>query len=287
MSMLPQSQAALAGSPPVTRPFAVVTGGSEGIGLAIARELVGRGYNLLLIARHAERLDAAAASLRAGTATEIATLALDLTRPDTPAIIDARLEGLDGHVDLLVNNAGIGHCGAFADIRPDDLEALLALNVAVPLRLMRHVLPGMRARRRGGILNVASLGGFVPGPWQATYYASKAMLLSASEAVAAEVRGYGIRVTVVAPGPVATAFHARMGAARAYYLRLLPAASPQSVARWAVWGYELGLRVVAPGFLTVLGAVACRHLPHALLVPFMATLLHPRLPPEEGAARNA
>ncbi len=152
---------------------------------------------------------------------------------------------------------------------------------------MRHVLPGMRRRRRGGVLNVASLGGYLPGPWQAVYYASKAMLVSLSEAVAAEVAADGVRVTVSAPGPVATRFHAKMGAERALYRRLVPAARTKGVAVLSVLAYEIGVKVVAPGILTLFGLVACRILPHALLVPMMSVLLKPRNLPQRGAAGNA
>jgi short-subunit dehydrogenase len=253
----------------------VVTGGSEGIGLAMAALFAERGHALLLVARDAGRLDAAADGLRRGGAPEVWTLAVDLTADDALARLDAALAETGSHVGLLVNNAAVGHCGDFADIAPDDLERLLALNVAVPARLMRHVLPAMRARGSGGILNVASLGGYVPGPYQAAYYASKAFLISLSEAVAAEVRRDGIRVTVVAPGPVETAFHDRMGAGAAFYRRFLPAMTPERVARWAVRGHELGLTVVVPGILNVFMAAALRIVPNALLVPLMALLLHP------------
>jgi uncharacterized protein len=270
-----------------TRPFVVVTGGSEGIGFAIARQFARRNRNLLLVARNAERLETAASRLRDLGPGEVAILALDLVRPDAPALLDRRLGELGGHVHVLVNNAAAGHCGAFSEMETDELEALVALNIAAPLRLMRHVLPSMRSRKSGGILNVASLGGYLPGPWQAVYYASKAALVSASEAVATEVRRDGILVSVTVPGPVQTAFHARMGAEAALYRRLIPAASPDTVAAWSVIGYELGLRVTAPGILTLFGLVACRILPHALLVPLMAVLLHPRISTNPGAAGNA
>ncbi len=118
---------------------------------------------------------------------------------------------------MLVNNAGIGLSGRFDDHSHEEIEALLALNVTALTRLMRHVLPQMRARGRGGVLNIASLGGYVPGPHQAVYYASKAYVISLSEAVASELAGTGVRVAVVAPGPVATGFHAAMGAENARY----------------------------------------------------------------------
>jgi short-subunit dehydrogenase len=278
------ARAILADAPRVTtRPIAVVTGASRGIGRAIAHRLAARGQNLLLIARSAEPLAAAAAAIRAEHAVEIATLALDLAAPDAPAALDAELARLGTHVDVLVNNAGVGYCGEFDAAAAGELEGLVALNVAAPSRLMLHVLPGMRQRRRGGILNVASLGGYTPGPYQAAYYASKAYLMSLSEAVAAEVRADGVRITAVAPGPVDTGFHAQMQAESALYRMFLPSSSPESVARWAMLGYDLGFKVVVPGFFNVLSVVALRVLPHALLVPFMALLLNPRRSNEQGS----
>ena len=259
-----------------TRPVTVITGASEGVGRAIAHRLAARGQNLLLIARSPGPLAATAAAIRSGHAIDIATLALDVASPDATNALDAELARLGAHVDLLVNNAGVGYCGAFDAVAPGDLDNLIAVNVAAPGRLMLHVLPDMRRRGRGGIVNIASLGGYTPGPYQAAYYASKAYLISLSEAVAAEVRRDGVRVTVIAPGPVDTAFHARMRAEGALYRALLPSQSPEAVARWALFGYDLGLRVVVPGFFNSLGAVALWALPHALLVPLMALLLNPR-----------
>jgi len=265
-----------------TRPVTVVTGATEGIGKAIAHRLAARRQNLLLIARSPEPLAATALAIRAEHPIEIATLALDIASPDAPTALDAELARLGAYVELLVNNAGIGYCGEFDAMELPELDHLVALNVGAPSRLMLHVLPGMRRRKRGGILNISSLGGYTPGPYQAAYYASKAYLTSLSEAVAAEVRSDGVQVTVAAPGPVETGFHARMRAEGALYRALLPASSPQAVARWALLGYDMGLRVVVPGFFNSLGAVALWVLPHALLVPLMALLLYPRRNNEQG-----
>ena len=118
---------------------------------------------------------------------------------------------------------------------------LLDLNVRALTALTRHFLDGMRVRGRGGILNVASLGGYTPGPYQAAYYASKAYVLSLTEAMAAETAGEGVRVCALAPGPVDTGFHARMGAEGAFYRYLLPPASAEAVARAGYRGFALGL----------------------------------------------
>ena len=259
-----------------TAPVALVTGGSDGIGRAIAARLAGRGHNVVLVARSQEDLLAARASILSMHKSRVEVVAADLNSPQALRLIDEVLARHGFHVDLLVNSAGIGQCGNFADLPADDLEGLLALNVAAPSRLIRHWLPGMRQRRRGGIINIASMGGLVPGPYQAAYYASKAYILSLSEAVAAEVKSDGIKVMAVAPGPVDTRFHARMDAEGALYRHVLPAITPDTVARWSLMGYDLGLRVVVPGLVNSLGAVFLRVLPHIVLVPIMALLLNPR-----------
>ena len=131
----------------------------------------------------------------------------------------------------------------------------------------------MLARGRGGVLNVASLGGVIPGPYQAAYYASKAYVLSLSEALASETSGSGVRVTVIAPGPIATAFHANMGAEAARYRTLLPELSPEHVAASAYRAFTLGQRVVVPGIMYRLFFIALRMLPHASTVRLTGWLL--------------
>ncbi len=270
-----------------TRPVTIVTGGSEGIGLAIAERFAARGHILVLVARRQPPLEAAAEQLRRLHGVEVTTLSLDVGGAGALDALDAHLANLGAHVEILVNSAGIGHCGDFVGIDPGHLDRLLATNVAAPSRLMRHVLPGMRQRASGGILNVASLGGYAPGPYQAAYYASKAYLISLSEAVAAEVRASGVRVTVVAPGPINTLFHSKMYAESALYRRVFPAMSPESAAGWAVRGFDLGVRLVVPGFLTFVAFAALRIVPHRLLIPVMAALLHPRGSSGGGTAGDA
>lgn len=259
-----------------SRPVSLVTGGSEGIGLAIAERLAGRGHDLVLVARRSEPLDDAARHLRQRYGVEVTTLPLDLTVAGALPALDEQLIKLGAHVRILVNCAGVGHCGPFIDADPGQLDRIVALNATVPTCLMRHFLPDMRQRGTGGVLNIASLGGYVPGPYQAVYYASKGYLISLSEALAAEVTGSGVRVTVVAPGPVDSLFHEKMRSESAIYRRFLPALSPDDVAKWALRGFDLGLRVVIPGFINLVGFAALRIVPHRILVPFMAVILQPR-----------
>jgi len=260
------------------RPMVVVTGGSEGIGYALASRFAAAGCDVLLVARRAEVLAAAAERIRRDHGVEAAAVPADIAAPEAVGAIEAALAAHRAYCDVLVNNAGIGLAGPFLQQPPEAVMQLIAVNIAALTRLTRHFLPGMRVRGRGGVLNVASLGGYVPGPYQAVYYASKAYVLSFSEAIARETTGQGVRVTALAPGPVNTAFHARMGADASFYRYLVAPASPEAVARAGYWAFALGLRVVVPGLLNPLLALAMRILPHRIVVPIVGVLLRLRGP---------
>lgn len=264
-------------------PAVVITGGSSGIGFALAREFAKQSEAVALIARTQSRLDQAAASLSAAyPGVRIETLRLDVGSIDAAETVAAWLIERNLYCDVLVNNAGIGQSGPFTASAPDKLNALLDTNIAVVARLTRAMLPDMLARGRGGILSVASLGALIPGPHQAAYYASKAFVVSLSEAIRSEVAGRGVRVAVVLPGPVETRFHARMDAEGALYRHFLKAASPDRVAMQAVRGYRLGRGLIAPGLVPTLAIAVLRILPHAITVPVVRWLLdtgRPVLPP--------
>lgn len=253
------------------KPAVAITGGSSGIGLAMAQQFAARGGTVLIVARDAARLASAARAI--APAANVDWLALDVTCEDAFARLTAGLQERGLYLDVLVNSAGLGLAGDFDSQDAGAIEALVQLNMAAPTRLMRAALPGMLVRGRGGILNVASLGGYAPGPGQAAYYASKAYLISLTEAVAAEVSGRGVRVTVLAPGPVETQFHARMGAEQARYRWLLPALTPEAVARAGVRGFRLGRRVVVPGIMSKALMIGQRLLPHPVVVPVIKFLL--------------
>lgn len=261
-----------------SQPAVVVTGASEGLGLALARKFLEKGHNVVLLARGNERLAAAVEAMRqvARSGQLVVAISLDVTREDAYAELECQLVAGGLHVDVLVNNAGMGLSGPLADHSLRDVDALVALNIAALTRLTRQAIADMRKRGHGHIINVASLGGYVPGPYQAAYYASKAYVLSLSEAVACELAGSGIGVSVVAPGPVDTGFHAAMGAQNALYRLLLPSCSPEQVAASTYRGYRLGLRVIVPGVLNRLMVVALRLTPHPIAVPITGWLLSPR-----------
>ncbi len=254
----------------------VITGASEGIGRAFARRYAADGRDLLLIARRPEPLAALAAELRSQHSIRVDSLSQDVTADDASASIDAALAAAGAHCDLLVNNAGIGLSGAFHEFPLADIDRLVATNTMAPTRLMHHMLRDMRARGRGGIINLASLAGFAPGPYQAVYSASRAYMLSLSEGVAAEVARDGVRITAVAPGPVRTGFHDKMGANNDLYRWLIPSLAPETVAAWAVTAHNLGFRVVVPGLLNNILGLSLRIMPHRISAFVQGTLFYPR-----------
>jgi len=253
----------------------VITGASEGIGRALAGEFARAGHDLLLVARSSDQLAAVAAEL-SPAGVKITTLAADLATPEGCEAVEAALTNAGAYCDVLVNNAGIGMGGPFASQSRSDLMRLADLNMRCVTDLVRRFLPGMLSRGAGGVLNVASLGGLIPGPQQAAYFASKAYVLSLSEALARETAGQGVRISALMPGAVATKFHARMGAEHAYYLNLTGVMSPEQIARAGYRGFRRGQRLVFPGILHHLNAIVLRTLPHWFSVPVVGWMLRQR-----------
>lgn len=260
------------------KPAVIVTGGSEGIGRALADEFARKGHVLLLVARSRDRLEQAASELRRDFGAEAHIAAIDLSAPDAVARLDAALDAAGLYADYLVNNAGIGFGGAFAEQDAAKLSRLVSLNVAALTGLTRRYLPDMLERARGGVLNLASLGGLLPGPYQAAYYASKAYVVSFTEALAYENAGRGLRISAAVPGPVATRFHEKMGVTNANYLKLQTVPNPQAVARVIYSGFMGRRTLIAPGVLPTLNFVALRliPIPHFILVPFIGWFLKQR-----------
>ncbi|MDX6286243.1 MAG: uncharacterized protein QOG53_1728 [Frankiales bacterium] len=185
---------------------ALVTGASSGIGTAFARLLADRGHDLVLVARRTDRLEQLAKELDAAHGTSVEVLPADLSTAAGVALVERRLSDDSRPVELLVNNAGFGTAGSFADLDIDREDDMVRLNVVAVVRLTHAALGGMLARGRGGIINVASTAGFQPVPGWATYAATKAFVCRFSEAVAAETRRSGVTVTVLCPGFTRTEF---------------------------------------------------------------------------------
>lgn len=186
---------------------ALVTGASSGIGRAIAVRLAAEGSDLILVARRKDRLDALAEELRTAHGVRVDVLVADLTDPEQLAVVEERLRGGETAVDLLVNNAGAGGQGAFADMSLEWQESQIRLNVLAPVRLTHAALEQMLPRHHGGVLNVSSIAGLQPMPNVATYAATKAYLSSFSHALHEEVRTKGVAVTALLPGFTRTEFH--------------------------------------------------------------------------------
>ncbi|MBX6357538.1 MAG: SDR family oxidoreductase [Micromonosporaceae bacterium] len=244
------------------RPAALVTGASSGIGAAFARLLASEGYDLVLVARDAERLDRFAAELGGQHGVEVMPLPADLATESGCAAVEARLRAVP--TDLLVNNAGTSLNRSFLKSSADLEEQLLRLNVHAVMRLTLAALPGMVERRRGDVINVSSVAGFgavMPG---STYPASKAWVTNFSESVALSVRQYGVRVLALCPGYTRTEFHQRAGinmSATPGWMWL----DADAVAREGLRDLRKGKLVSVPDWRYKLLVTALRHAPRRLL----------------------
>lgn len=257
-------------------PVTVITGGTEGIGRSLAHEFAKSGYNLLLIARNRVLLAEQKKEIETLYDVSVSILDTDLADTGSCAVVERAVHAWKLYPQFLINNAAAGLAGPFQTHDEDALLHLIDLNVRTLTALTRWALPGMTARGRGGILNVASLGGFVPGPHQAAYYASNAFVISLTRAIAHESAGTGVRVAVLAPGVVNTKFHQKMGAEGAYYLKIFPGMCPQSVARTAYYIFMLRLQLIVPGVINLFNFLMLRLLPYFVTVPVMGWLLKQR-----------
>jgi hypothetical protein len=258
------------------RDVVLITGASEGIGVSLAQEFAAAGHDLALVARSADKLAENAEALKADYGVRVDCFPIDLAIHGHCDRLADDLEARGLRVDVVVNNAAIGLSGPFADQAHADVLRLADLNMRVLSDLMHRYLPEMLKRGSGGVLNVASLGGALPGPYQAAYYASKAYVISLTEAVAHEIGGRGTRLSVVVPGPVATRFHQSMGAESALYTKVLGCMDPDVVARAAYQGFRCRKLIITPGILTTFNYFAVRILPHTLTTPLMGGLLKKR-----------
>jgi short-subunit dehydrogenase len=222
---------------------ALVTGASAGLGVEFARQLSKRGHRLVLAARRKERLDELAKEL--GNARAVA---IDLSKKDAAAKLMADVEANGEQVDILVNNAGFGLIGRFAELDAKRQRQMIDLNVGTLTDLCRAVAPQMIARKSGAILNVASISAFQPGPKMAIYFATKAFVLSLSEALHEELKPYGVRVSCLCPGPTRTEFGdvAGFGGNGLFDLLAMTAAD---VVEIGLVGLDKNRAVVVPGWV--------------------------------------
>ena len=230
-----------------SRPLALITGASGGIGEQLAYRFAEGGHDVALVARSADKLAKVAESAELRGA-KCHVLVQDLTAPGAGAALEAAVAAKGLEVDVLVNNAGYGLTGGFLDTDRDDQLAMIDLDVRVLTELCHRFGQGMKARRRGGILNVASTAAFQPGPWMAVYYASKAYVLSFTEALNRELRSVGAHATALCPGPVPTDFQARANFDASIRLnRTVRMMGADEVSRAAYQGFMAKKAVVIPG----------------------------------------
>lgn len=246
-------------------PLALITGASGGIGLEAARLLAARRHDLVLVARRQSELERIAAELSRAHGITTHVIAADLGRPGAADVLADTLAERGLVIDVLVNNAGIGQYGAYVSTDAAQEATMVQLNIVALTALTKRLLPGMVTRRSGRVLNVASTAAFFPGPLMAVYYASKAYVLSLSEALAEEVVGTGVTVTALCPGPTATGFQAEAKMEESRLLKLSVMLPVTEVARQGVEGMFAGRRVVVPGIANKVMIASRRLAPSGLL----------------------
>jgi hypothetical protein len=244
---------------------ALVTGASGGIGLDLARLFAQDGFDLVLVARSAQKLHDLCAEFGKKHQIRCKALAADLADPKTPVEIAEALDQDKIDLDVLVNNAGYGVFGRFDSETDTKLELeMIQVNVAALTHLTKLMLPGMVKRGRGRILNIASTAAFLPGPLMAVYYATKAYVLSISEALSSELEGTGVTVTVLCPGPTTTGFQKAAHMLDSGLMKTPLKMDSMTVARAGYEGMLKGKVVVIPGIQNVLMAQSVRVMPRAV-----------------------
>lgn len=241
----------------------VITGASSGIGTELAKGLARRGFPLMLVARRRERLDELAETLRESDKIDVEVLPLDLSKVESRAQLAERLS--TDPIAGLCNSAGFGTSGRFYELPPERESEEVTLNALALMEFTRAVLPGMVDRGAGAVLNIASIAGFQPLPFMAVYSASKAFVLTFSEAVQEELHGTGVSVTALCPGPVPTEW-AEIASAERFSVPLAQV-SPEQVAEQAIQGMLSGKRGVVPGLVPKIVSTSGRLLPRSVLLP--------------------
>jgi len=256
--------------------WALVTGASEGLGREFAILAAKSGFDVILTARQADKLHKLSQELQRAYHVAVLVLPADLTDPE--AVEQLWLDASAGReIGILINNAGLGHNGDFSDAAGWPREAAtISVNIVAATILMKRAVVHMKQHGSGRILNVASLAGFMPGPQMAVYHASKAYLLSLTEAVATELRGTGLSATALCPGPVATRFFASGAMEQANLLTRLPMPGAEAVAKAGWAGLEKGRRIVVPGAMNKVLAFMVRLMPRAGLGWITGQLLRRR-----------
>jgi short-subunit dehydrogenase len=243
---------------------ALITGASAGIGLDLATCFAADKHDLVVVARRADRLNELAENLQAAHGIRVTVLTADLARPDVALEVFQKTEELGIQVDFLVNNAGLGTHGKFWELDPQREVDQIQVNVTSLVHLTRLYLPGMVARRQGRVLNIASTAGFQAGPFMATYFATKAFVVSFTEALAVELKGTGVTATAHCPGATLTEFAQVAGTENTRLFQRPGVATSQEVAVDAYRAMHKGQTVKVHGLINKLGVFGTRFAPRSL-----------------------
>jgi short-subunit dehydrogenase len=259
----------------MARKVALVTGASAGLGEQLARLFAKDGHDVVLVARRADRLEALAGQLRQAHAIAAHVIAADLADPAAPQRLHGEVAGRGLPIEFLVNNAGFGTCGRFLDLDLDKEGQMIEVNCAALVKLSHLFGRAMRERRSGRILNVASTAAFQPGPYMATYYATKAFVVSFSEALAHELRGSGVTVTCHCPGATQTEFASRAGSEDSLLFRRARVPDAAEVARHAYAAMMRGRTLAVHGLINRIGMESVRLAPRCVPRAVAAALNRP------------
>jgi short-subunit dehydrogenase len=262
---------------------ALVTGASSGIGAILASKLAREGHDVVLVARNVDKLTVLSRELAARHGVSAVVIAADLAQPSAAEDVFEQVAAQGATVDILVNNAGFGSAGPFLDTALSAELEMIQVNIRSLLALSHLFARGMRERGFGRILNIASTAGFQPGPYMATYYATKAFVISFSLALAHELRGTGVSVTCHCPGATDTAFAERAGVRETKLFQRPGVASAEDVASHAYRAMMAGKKLAVHGALNRVAAASVRVLPRPLVASVVAGL-NRRTPSGEAAS---
>lgn len=261
-------------SKPIQPLYALITGANSGLGLEFAHKLASAHIQLVLVVRAKKSIEKELASLTEESGYTPLVIEQDLAQSDAAAHIVAALQEHNIAIDILINNAGFGLCAPFVFSDDAKQNALETVNIKTLQKLTKALLPHMVKRRRGALLNVASIAGYITGPYMATYYASKAYVLSFTQALHAELKSYGIHVTALCPGPVRTQFWKTAQAGDTLFTRI--ATSPNHVVHAALLALKRNKATCIPGLGAKLTVFATRILPRMWIAKIAAKIQKPQ-----------